>query len=89
MSHILHQSAHFAGASTIFLMASLDHFWKHWFRKDAPFRTLIDRLIARPVSLMAGHFGYGTEITVYAVKQQGSVSTLPRATVCGFGGLFQ
>lgn len=71
------------GVSAIFLMASLDRFWKHRFRKNVPFRKLIDRLIARPVSLIAGHLGYGTEITVYAVKQQqqqqDSMSTSPRA----------
>ena len=74
------QFHHFrAGVSAIFLMASLDRFWKHRFRKDVPFRKLIDRLIARPVSLIAGHLGYGTEITVYAVKQQDGVSIPPRA----------
>jgi SAM-dependent methyltransferase len=74
------QLHHFrTGVSAIFLMASLDRFWKNRFRKDVPFRKLIDRLIARPVSLIAGHLGYGTEITVYAVKQQDGVSTPPRA----------
>jgi SAM-dependent methyltransferase len=67
------------GISAIFLMASLDRFWKHRFRKDVPFRKLIDRLIARPVSLIAGHLGYGTEITVYAVKLQDGMSIPPRA----------
>ena len=65
--------------SAIFFMASLDRFWKHRFQKNVPFRKLIDRLIARPVSLIAGHLGYGTEITVYAVKQQDGVATPPRA----------
>jgi SAM-dependent methyltransferase len=65
--------------SAIYFMASLDRFWKHRFRKDVPFRKLIDRLIARPFSLIAGHTGYGTEITVYAVKQQDGVSTPPFA----------
>jgi SAM-dependent methyltransferase len=70
------QPHHFrTGVSAIFFMASLDRFWKHRFRKDVPFRKLIDRLIARPVSLIAGHLGYGTEITVYAVKQQDGGST--------------
>ena len=74
------QFHHFrAGVSAIFLMASLDRFWKHRFRKDVPIRKLIDRLIARPVSLIAGHLGYGTEITVYAVKQQDGVPTPPHA----------
>jgi SAM-dependent methyltransferase len=64
------QVHHFrTGVSAIFLMASLDRFWKDRFQKHVPFRTLIDRLIARPVSLVAGHLGYGTEIMVYCVKQ--------------------
>jgi len=67
------------GVSAIFLMASLDRFWKHRFRNNVPFRKLIDHLIARPVSLIAGHLGYGTEITVYAVKQQDEVFTPARA----------
>ncbi len=68
------------GVSAIYLMASLDRFWKHRFRRAVPFRKLIDRLVARPLSLIAGHFGYGTEITVYAIKQQVGLSTSsPRA----------
>ena len=63
-----------------FFMASLDRFWKHRFQEECPVSAkLIDRLVARPVSLIAGHLGYGTEITVYAVKQQDGVSTPPRA----------
>jgi len=65
--------------SAIFLMASLDRLWKHWFRKNVPFRKVIDCLIGRPVSRIAGYLGYGTEITVYAVKQQDGMSTPPRA----------
>jgi len=64
--------------SAIFLMASLDRLWKHRFRKNVPFRKVINRLIARPVSRIAGHLGYGTEITVYAVKQQNGMPTSPR-----------
>jgi SAM-dependent methyltransferase len=71
------QSDHFrTGVSAIFLMASLDRFWKYRFRKDVPFRKLIDRLIARPISLIAGHLGYGTDITIYAVKQHGMHTSL-------------
>jgi hypothetical protein len=40
---------------------------------------LIDRLIARPVSLIAGHLGYGTEITVHAVKQHDGMPIPPHA----------
>lgn len=57
------------GTGAVFFMASLDRFWKLRFQKEAPFRKLIDRLVARPVSLIAGHLGYGTEMTVYALKQ--------------------
>ena len=80
LTHAGFQRHHFrTGVTAIFLMASLDRFWKYRFRRDVPFRKLIDRLIARPVSLIAGHLGYGTEITVYAVKQKDGTSTLPRA----------
>ena len=68
------------GVSAIFFMASLDRFWKHRFQKDVPLRKLIDRLVARPVSLVAGHLGYGTEMTVYALKVQCGASA-PSRTV--------
>lgn len=58
------------GVSAVFLMASLDRFWTHRFQKEVPFRKLIDRFVARPVAWIAGHLGYGTEMTVYASKQQ-------------------
>jgi SAM-dependent methyltransferase len=67
------------GVKTVFFMESLERVWKHRFRRNVPFRKLIDRLIARPVSLIAGHLGYGTEIMVYAVKQQDGMATSPRA----------
>ena len=66
------------GVSAIFLMASLDRFWKHRFQKNVPLRKLIDRLVARPVALVAGHLGYGTEITVYALKVQSGAPTASR-----------
>jgi len=40
---------------------------------------VIDCLIVGPVSRIAGYLGYGTEITVDAVKQQDGVSSPPRA----------
>jgi SAM-dependent methyltransferase len=67
------------GVNAIFFMASLDQLWKYRFQKKVPFRKLIDRLIARPISLIAGHLGYGTEITVYAVKRHGGVPAPPCA----------
>lgn len=55
--------------SSIFWMASLDRFWKERFQKNVPLRGLIDHLIARPLSFIAGQLGYGTELTIHAVKQ--------------------
>lgn len=56
--------------SSVFLMASLDRVWKHRFKKDVPLRKLVDTCIAGPLSFAAGRLGYGTELTVYAVKQK-------------------
>jgi SAM-dependent methyltransferase len=55
--------------SSVFLMASLDRVWKHWFGSEVPCRKLIDRLIAGPISFVAGRLGYGTELTIHAIKQ--------------------
>ena len=60
--------------SSVFLMASLDRFWKHRFQRPLPFRRLIDRLIAVPLSFIAGRLGYGTELTIHAVKLPSSHS---------------
>jgi hypothetical protein len=51
-------------------MASLDRVWKHRFKKDVPLRKLVDTCIGGPLSFAAGRLGYGTELTVYAVKQK-------------------
>ena len=56
------------GVGTVFFMASLERVWKHWFDRSLPLKRLIDRAIARPLSLLAGHLGYGTDMTVHAVK---------------------
>lgn len=61
-------SCYRTGTGALFLMASLDRFWKQQFQSQVPLRKFVDRIIARPLSLLAGHAGYGTEITVYAVK---------------------
>jgi SAM-dependent methyltransferase len=55
--------------SSTFFMASLDRFWTQRFQKNVPLRKLIDRLIARPLSFIAGQLGYGTELTIHALKQ--------------------
>lgn len=51
-------------------MASLNRVWKHRFGKDVPFRKLIDGLIAGPLSFVAGRLGYGTDLTIHAVKRE-------------------
>jgi len=53
---------------SLFFMASLERVWTHRLGCSLPARKLIEKLIARPFCLAAGHLGYGTEITVYAVK---------------------
>ncbi|HKY71404.1 MAG TPA: class I SAM-dependent methyltransferase [Nitrospira sp.] len=55
--------------SSVFMMASLDRVWKHRFGREVPIRRLIEKLIAGPLSFIAGRLGYGTELTVHAVKQ--------------------
>lgn len=56
------------GVGSLFFMASLERAWKGMFGGPLPVRWLIERLIARPFSLIAGHLGYGTELKVYAKK---------------------
>jgi SAM-dependent methyltransferase len=54
---------------TMFFMVSLDRAWAHTRGNGSlPARRLIEKVIAKPVCLVAGHLGYGTEITVHAVK---------------------
>ncbi len=59
--------------SSVFLMASLDRVWKHRFGRELPFRKLIEGLIAGPLSFVAGRLGYGTELTIHAVKRESGV----------------
>ncbi len=59
------------GVGSLFFMASLERFWMHRFGRALPFRRLVEQLIARPFCFIAGHLGYGTEITVHAVKREG------------------
>ena len=56
--------------SSVFWMASLDRVWKHRFQSEVPLRKLIDRLIAGPTSFIAGRLGYGTELTIHAIKEE-------------------
>jgi SAM-dependent methyltransferase len=60
---------HRTGTGALFLMASLDRLFKERFHREVPFRSFTDVLVARPLALIAGHLGYGTDMTVYARKQ--------------------
>lgn len=64
------------GKGSAFFMASLDQILKERHTDRVPFRKLIEKLIVKPLCLVAGHLGYGTEITVYAVK-------VPLQPACG------
>jgi SAM-dependent methyltransferase len=55
---------------TMFFMVSLERLWMDKFKRAVPLRRVIEKLIATPFCLLAGHLGYGTEITVHAVKEQ-------------------
>ena len=57
------------GVGSLFFMASLERAVRHRFGRSLPLRRLIERLVARPFCLLAGHMGHGTEITAYAVKE--------------------
>jgi 2-polyprenyl-3-methyl-5-hydroxy-6-metoxy-1,4-benzoquinol methylase len=57
------------GVGALFFMTSLDSVWRHVYGgRKLPLRIVIEKLIARPFSLLMGHLGLGTDITVYAVK---------------------
>jgi SAM-dependent methyltransferase len=56
------------GVKTVFFMESIERVWKWRFSGTVPMKWLIDRGVVRPLSLVAGHLGYGTDMTVYAVK---------------------
>ncbi len=57
------------GVGSLYFMASLERVWDHKFGKALPARRLIEKVIAIPFCLVSGHMGYGTEITVHAVKK--------------------
>ncbi len=63
------------GVGSLFFMASLERVWEHRVGRTLPFRRLIEKLIARPFCFITGHLGYGTEITVHAVKREGYRNT--------------
>ncbi len=57
------------GVGSLFFMSSLDRVWRRNCRGSVPVRKFVEKLIARPFCLVAGHLGHGTELTVYAVKE--------------------
>ena len=58
------------GVGSTFFMASAERLWKYRFQSELPLRKVVDRLLARPLCLLAGHAGYGTEMTIYATKSR-------------------
>jgi SAM-dependent methyltransferase len=61
---------HRTGVGTTFLVASLQRLLEHFYGKPVPrwAERVFDKLVAKPICLVAGHLGYGTEMTVYASK---------------------
>lgn len=59
------------GVTSAHFMTSLERVWMHVMGRVLPARWLIEKLLARPFCLVAGNVGYGTEITVHAVKSPG------------------
>jgi SAM-dependent methyltransferase len=56
------------GVGSLYFTASLELAWKHRFGFELPGRRVIEKLFVQPFCLVAGNLGYGTEITVYAIK---------------------
>ena len=56
------------GVTAAHFMTSLERVWAHGLGRALPARRMVEKLLARPFCLLAGNLGYGTEITVYAVK---------------------
>ena len=58
------------GVGSLYFMVSLDRAWQQRFQCPVPLRRVVEKLIAKPVCLLTGHLGYGTELTVHAMKTQ-------------------
>jgi SAM-dependent methyltransferase len=56
------------GVGSTFFLASLERWWKERWGSNFPLKKLLDRLLFKPLCLVAGHAGYGTEVTIYATK---------------------
>lgn len=57
------------GVGTTFFIASLERYLSHRWRRRVHVPRILDRLVVRPLCLAVGHAGYGTELTVYAVRR--------------------
>ncbi|WP_447984343.1 class I SAM-dependent methyltransferase [Nitrospira sp. Nam74] len=57
-----------SGVGTTFFLGSVDAVYKHLLHRQKGHGILMKHLIARPLCLLAGHLGYGTEMKVYAEK---------------------
>jgi len=56
------------GVGSLFFMASFERAVRHRFGRSLPLRRFVEKAVARPFCFLAGHMGYGTDLTVYAVK---------------------
>ena len=57
-----------SGVGTTFFLGSVDAVYRHLLHRQKGHGAIMKHLVARPVCLMAGHLGYGTEMKVYAEK---------------------
>ena len=56
------------GMGTSFFLGSVDYVYKYVFMLDRRHGRFMKHLVARPVCLLAGHLGYGSEMKVFAKK---------------------
>jgi len=56
------------GKGSYFFMVSLHRYALHVWHRTVPSEKILERLIVRPLTLVVGHLGYGSEITAYAVR---------------------
>ena len=56
------------GMGTSFFLGSVDYVYKYVFMLDRRHGRFMKHLVARPVCLLAGHLGYGSEMKVFAEK---------------------
>lgn len=57
-----------SGVGTSFFLGSVDAVYKYLLHRRNGHGAMMKHLVARPLCLLAGHLGYGTEMKVYAEK---------------------